>query len=164
MGLDFIEQHMNCFYLALENSHQNWWKRRFSMPCFLPLLWETPRPTCFSTPCSPQEGISKHFLWGQLYFFYGSGWKKLWIGLESVTVWRNLSRLVFTQLDFSGVKKIMLFWATLLFNFQQMRSHNELALSRSWTWKQPLAEEGKMNLMNLLTQSYKVEQESNVIA
>lgn len=155
---------MNCFHLDLEKSHQNWWKRRFSTPYLLSLWWETLRQTCFLTPCSPQQGTLKHFLWGQFYFFHSSGLKMVWIGLETVMIWRNLSRLVFTQLNFLGVKKKILFWE-ILFKFQQMRSHNELASSRSWIWKTDSCRGREdMNLMNLLAQSYEIEQESNVIS
>lgn len=155
---------MNGFHLDLENFHQNSWEKRFLTLHFLWLWWGKPRPMDFFPPCS-QDGTPKNFFWGYFYFFHSSSLQILWIGLETLTMGRNLSRLILTQWNFFWHEKEFLFWAILMFNFQQTRSHNKVALSRSWIWKTNSCRGRKdVNLMNLQSQSYKTEQESNVFS
>lgn len=133
--VDFIEQHRSCLYLGLENSHQNWCKMRFSMPCFLSLR-KSPRPTCLPSPSCPQGGHQIIFSEDSSILNH-SRLQKLCIGLKTSSfgeAWVGW----FSHVELLWSEKLILFWAVPLFSSQQKRSHNELALSRSRIWKNRL--------------------------
>lgn len=78
------------------------WERRFAAPPFPSSRWETTRcSTPHSPPQSPHRREHQNIFSGN----DSSDLEMLWISLETVVISRNPSRLVFTQLNFSGVAK-----------------------------------------------------------
>lgn len=129
------------------------------MPCFLSLR-KSPRPTSLPSPSCPQGGHQIIFSEDSSVLNH-SRLQKLCVVLKTSSsgeAWVGW----FSHVEFLWSEKLILFWALPLFSSQQKRSHNELALSRSWIWKTDSCR-GREDVNSVL-QSYKTDQESNVIA